>query len=263
MEGQPTLADVTTIRALGDNLIYLHSCGGNQAVVVDPGDAAPVLDALAEQHLSLAAVLLTHHHWDHVGGAAELRSRTRCDVIGADRRLLPASDRAVTEGDILAFGEIRVQVLATPGHTRASVCYYIPPHNEGGPGVVYTGDTLFVSGCGRPIECDAATLWQSLQELAALPPETLVYCGHDYAMENCEFAVATIPDNRRFRDRLTQVQKAVEYGQLTVPSTIAQERAANIFLQADNQHVKAALGMPDAQASEVFTELRRRKDLSG
>ncbi|MEN6576237.1 MAG: hydroxyacylglutathione hydrolase C-terminal domain-containing protein, partial [Phycisphaerales bacterium] len=99
--------------------------------------------------------------------------------------------------------------------------------------------------------------------LAALPPETLVYCGHDYALENYEFAVTVAPDNRRFRDRLAEVQKAVEYGQLTVPSTIAQEQAANIFLQAENPQVKAALGMPDAQPQEVFAELRRRKDTFG
>jgi hydroxyacylglutathione hydrolase len=263
VEGQPTLADVTTIRALGDNLIYVHSCGDHRACIVDPGDAGVVLHALAGQGLSLAAVLLTHHHWDHAGGAAELRSRTRCEVIGVDRSLIPISDRTVTEGDVLTFGEIRVEVLATPGHTRTSVCYHIPPHNEDEPGVVYTGDTLFVGGCGRLIECDAPTMWQSLQRLAALPPETLVCCGHDYAMENCEFAVATLPGNRRLRDRLAEVQKAVEYGRLTVPSTIAQERATNLFLLADHPEVKAAMGMAGAGAVEVFAELRRRKDSFG
>ncbi|MEN6427219.1 MAG: hydroxyacylglutathione hydrolase [Phycisphaerales bacterium] len=254
---------VTAIPALGDNLIYLHRCGRDRAFAVDPGDASVVLRALGEQGLSLAAVLLTHHHWDHVGGAAELRSRTHCEVIGVDLSLIPASDRTVTGGERLTLGEVRIEVFATPGHTRTSVCYYIPPDGGGEPGIVYTGDTLFVGGCGRPIECDAAILWQSLQKLAALPPETLVYCGHDYALENCEFAVTIAPHDRRFRDRLAQVQKAVEYGQLTVPSTIAQEQAANIFLQAENPQVKAALGMPDAQPQEVFAELRRRKDTFG
>ena len=153
--------------------------------------------------------------------------------------------------------------MATPGHTRTSVCYYVPPQTDDEPGVVYTGDTLFVGGCGRLVECDAATMWESLQKLAALPPETLVYCGHDYTLENYEFAVAIAPDSRRFRDRLAEVQKAVEYGHLTVPSTIAQERATNIFLRADNPQIKAALGMPDAESHEVFAELRRRKDLFG
>ncbi len=120
-------------------------------------------------------------------------------------------------------------------------------------------------GAGVDFSCDQAATGPihagDEVSLAALPPETLVYCGHDYTLENCEFAVAVAPDNRRFRDRLAEVQKAVESGQLTVPSTITQERAANIFLQADNPQVKAALGMPGAQPHKVFAELRRHKDL--
>jgi hydroxyacylglutathione hydrolase len=258
-----TMANVTAIPAFGDNLMYLHRCGRNRAFVVDPGDAAAVLRALDERRLSLTGVLLTHHHWDHVGGAAELRSRTHCEVIGVDCSLIPASDRTVAQGDVVTFGEVRIEVLATPGHTRTSVCYYVPPHGEAEPGVVYTGDTLFLGGCGRLLECDAVTMWQSLRKLAALPAETLVYCGHDYAMENCEFAVAIARENRHFLDRLAEVQKAVEYGHLTVPSTIAQERATNIFLLADSPQVKAALDMSAAEPWEVFAELRRRKDLFG
>ncbi len=255
--------NVIVIPAFGDNFMYLHVFDGNRAFAVDPGDASAVLRTLAERSLSLAAVLLTHHHWDHVGGAAELRSQTHCDVIGVDPSLIPASDRTVSDKNVLTFEETQVAVIATPGHTRTSVCYDVRPVAEGESGVLYCGDTLFVGGCGRLLECDAATMWRSLQKVAALPPETLVYCGHDYTLENCEFAVSTVPDSRRFRDRLAQVQKAAEYGQQTVPSTIAQERATNIFLRADDPHVKAALGMSDAQPHEVFAELRRRKDLFG
>lgn len=257
------MAKTIAIPAFGDNFIYLHPCGQDRAFVVDPGDAAVVLRALGEHGLSLAGVLLTHHHWDHVGGAAELRSRTHCDVIGVDRSLIPASDRTATEGETLSLDQTRIEVIATPGHTRASVCYYVAPLTKDEPGTLYTGDTLFVGGCGRPLECDAATMWQSLQKLAALPAETLIYCGHDYALENYEFAVAIAPDNRTLRDRLAQVQKAVEYGQLTVPATISQERATNLFLLADQAQVKAALGMRDAEPQAVFAELRRRKDLWG
>jgi hydroxyacylglutathione hydrolase len=251
------------IPSLDDNYTYLHFCGDNRAFVVDPGDASAVMKALRTQRLSLATVLLTHHHWDHVGDAAELRSRTHCDVIGVDRSLIPASDRTTADGDVLSVGEAQVHVMATPGHTRTSVCYYIAPRIDGEPGIIYTGDTLFIGGCGRLIECDATTMWGSLQKLAALPGETLVYCGHNYTLENYEFAVATVPESRRFRDRLTQVQKAIEYSQQTVPSTIAQERATNIFLRADDPQVEAALGLSDAQPHEVFAELRRRKDLFG
>ncbi len=257
------MTNVIAIRVCGDNFTYLHPCGDNRMIAVDPGDSSAVLRALREHGLELIAILLTHHHWDHVGAAAELRSVTHCEVIGVDRSLIPASDRTVAGGEVLSFDQTRIEVMATPGHTRTSVSYHVPPRADDEPGILYTGDTLFVGGCGRPIECDAAVMWQSLQKLAALPAETLVYCGHDYAMEDYEFAVSIAPDNRRFQDRLAEVQKAVEYGQLTVPSTVAQERATNIFLQADNPQVKTALGMAGAEAQEIFAELRRRKDLFG
>jgi hydroxyacylglutathione hydrolase len=253
---------VMVLRALADNFIYLHPCGDGRAFVVDPSDAAAVLRTLREHGLSLTAVLLTHHHWDHVAGAVDLRLQTHCDLVGVGHTLIPAPSRMVADSDILTLGKREVEVLATPGHTRASVCYYVYPA-AGMPGVVYTGDTLFVGGCGRVLEGDAATMWQSLRKLAALPPDTLVYCGHDYALENYEFALTIEPDNPRLRERLAEVQKAVEYGQLTVPSTIAQEKATNLFLQADRPALQAALGLPDAPAEQVFAELRRRKDLFG
>jgi hydroxyacylglutathione hydrolase len=256
------MTNVITIQARGDNFIYLHPCGDHAAFVVDPGEAPAVLQALQQHDLALTAVLLTHHHWDHVAGAADLRSQTSGEIIGPDRTLIPASGRMVADGDALALGRLSVSVLATPGHTRTSVSYYLRPVGDA-RGVVYTGDTLFVGGCGRLLECDAATMWRSLQKLAALPPDTLVYCGHDYTLENYEFAVSVDPGSPRLRERLAEVQKAVEYGRLTVPSTIAQEKATNLFLQADQPGVKTALGMADAPPEEVFAELRRRKDLFG
>ena len=256
------MTNVITIKALGDNFIYLHPCGDRSVLVVDPGEAPAVLQTLQQHHLLLTAILLTHHHWDHVAGAADLHARTHCDILGPDRTLIPASGRTVVDGESLALGGLSVSVLATPGHTRTSVSYYVAPAG-GSPGAVYTGDTLFVGGCGRLLEGDAATMWRSLQKLAALPADTLVYCGHDYTLENYEFAVTIDPDNQRLRERLAEVQKAVEYGRLTVPSTIAREKATNFFLQADHPAVQAALGMAHAAPEDVFAELRRRKDLFG
>ncbi|MCU0913402.1 MAG: hydroxyacylglutathione hydrolase [Planctomycetes bacterium] len=252
------MTQVISLRA-GDNFMYLHPCGDGRAFVVDPGDAPTVLRALRQHDLSLAAILVTHHHWDHMAGAADLRAQTPCEMIGVDRSLILGSDRTVADGDVLTLGTTTVRVLATPGHTRSSVCYYVPPQN-GARGLVYTGDTLFVGGCGRVLEGEAAALWKSLQRLAGLPPDTSVYCGHDYTLENYEFAVHVDPANRRFRERLAEVQKAVEYRRLTVPSTIAQESATNIFLQSDTPQVQAALSMAGADPLEVFAELRRRKD---
>lgn len=251
-----------TVIPVHDNFVYLHPCGDGRVFVVDPSDASAVLQMLQRHNLSLTAILATHHHWDHVAGAADLQSKTHCELIGVGRTLVPSPDRIAADADTLTMGDVTVHVLATPGHTQSSVCYYIPTPGSAN-GVVYTGDTLFVGGCGRLLEGDARTMWQSLQRLAALPADTLVYCGHDYTLENYEFAITVDPANRHFRQRLSEVQKAIEYGRLTVPSTIAQEKATNIFLLAGNPQIKAALDLADAPPEEVFAELRRRKDQFG
>jgi hydroxyacylglutathione hydrolase len=184
-------------------------------------------------------------------------------VVGVDHSLLPAPDRTVADGDTITLGGTTIHVIATPGHTKTSVCYHAIPADSDAAGILYTGDTLFVGGCGRPIECDASVLWESLCKLAALPDETLVYCGHDYTLENYEFAVSIVPEMGVLRERLNQVQKAVEYGHATVPSTVAQEKATNIFLLADHPEVRAALDITDAAPEEVFAELRHRKNTFG
>jgi len=256
------MTDVITIKVPGTNFIYLHRCGPDRAFVIDPGNAPAVLEALQTHHLTLTAILVTHHHWDHVGGAADLQRKAHCELIGGGPTLIPAPDRMVADGDLLDIGAVTIQVIATPGHTQNSVCYHVPGR-PGTQATVYTGDTLFVGGCGRLLEGDARTMWQSLRKLAALPEETLVYCGHDYALENYEFAVTVAPGHRPIRERLAEVQKTIEYGRPTVPSTIGQEKATNIFLQADHPQIRAALGLPEARPEEVFAELRSRKDLFG
>lgn len=256
-------ANVITIPAFGDNFIYVHIWAEDRAFVVDPGESTNVLDNLDARGLRLTAILLTHRHWDHVGGVADLVTKTKCDVYAADRGLTDATGRPLDDGEVLAFGDARVRAIATPGHTRDALCYHVASASGETPATVYTGDTLFIGGCGRLLESDATTMWQSLCRLAALPDDTLVYCGHDYTVENYEFAVATVPDEPVFGERLAQVQKALEYGQRAVPSTIGQEKRSNIFLQAANPSLGAAVGMAGASPEEVFAELRRRKDLFG
>jgi len=252
---------VITIPALGDNLMYLVRYDGNDSFVVDSGDASSVLRILKRHSLSLRAILLTHHHWDHVAGATELKQETGCEVIAGDGGRSRDVDKAVENGQILTMGNAKIQVLATPGHTRASVCYYMQPSNDGRGGFLWTGDTLFVGGCGRIFECDPGTMWESLLELASLPNDTLVYCGHDYTLENYEFALSIEPDNEVVKRRLDEVKQAQRRGEQTVPSNISQEKATNPFLRAGAPELKAALGMADAPAVEVFAELRRRKDV--
>lgn len=234
---------IITISAFNDNLIYLYQYNRNKAIVIDPGDIAPVLIALEKYSLSLTAILATHHHTDHVGGAAELKKKTGCQIIAGDNKRIDGIDFVVEDGQILKFGNVKIEVIATPGHTSTSVCYYIPQNNHNAYDAVFTGDTLFIGGCGRLFECDAGAMWNSLCKLASLPNDTKVYCGHDYSLENYNFALSIEPDNPSALERIVEIKK----GKLTVPSTIAQEKATNIFLRAGS--------------AEIFAELRRRKDV--
>lgn len=257
------MADPTIVLTCGDNYIYVYPYDGRNAFVVDPSDALVVLRALDRHGLTLTTVLITHHHGDHTAGVAELKLRTGCDVIGPDERRIRGVDRAVADGDVLTLSSHELTALATPGHTRTSVCYVSESAAPDEPGIVWTGDTLFVGGCGRPMECDASVLWRSLVKLAALPDNVLVYCGHDYTAENYEFALSIDLSDQAVQQRLRDVRQTMTQGRPTVPSTIAQEKATNIFLRSDETTIRAALSMEEAEPGEVFAELRRRKNLFG
>ncbi|KPK39882.1 MAG: hypothetical protein AMJ65_11040 [Phycisphaerae bacterium SG8_4] len=247
---------VITIPALGDNLIYLYRYNQGDCLAIDPGECRSVSNILKEQNLSLKMILVTHHHWDHTGGVAELKKTTGCKVVGGDKRRIRDVDQVFEDGETIPVGGADVRVIATPGHTSTSVCYNLVPSAASASGILWTGDTLFVGGCGRLFEGNARTMFESLRRLASLPDDTLVYCGHDYTVENYEFALSIETDNQSVRQRLKDIS---ESGQ-TVPSTMLQERTTNVFLRAGAPEVKAALGMEQAKDFEVFAELRRRKD---
>jgi hydroxyacylglutathione hydrolase len=249
-----------TIRTLGDNLTYLYRYGQNESLVVDPGESSPVLSVLKKQGLTLRTILVTHHHYDHAAGVADLKQKTACTVIGGDKRI-SGIDKVAGDGQILTFGNRKIRVLATPGHTRTSVCYYVQPSGDDNIAILWTGDTLFIGGCGRLLECNAQSMWESLGKLASLPNETLVYCGHDYTLENYEFALSIEPGNEVVERRFDEIKQTLKQGGLTVPSTMLQEKTTNAFLRAGMPGLKAALGMTQARAVEVFAELRRRKDV--
>lgn len=255
-------SEPVAILTCGDNYVYVCRCDEHSAFAVDPSEAGGVLRTLQEQRLTLTAVLLTHHHGDHTAGVATLKRLTGCEVIGSDRARIPGCDTCINGGDALTFGGRRVTVLATPGHTRTSVCYYMHPTPDR-CGAVWTGDTLFVGGCGRPMECDAGVLWGSLVKLMAMPNDTLVYCGHDYTAENYEFALTITPRDPAVRQCLAEVRQAAAQGRPTVPSTIAREKATNIFLRSSDSMLQQALGMSDAPTEQIFAELRQRKNRFG
>jgi hydroxyacylglutathione hydrolase len=240
-------AQVITIRADADNFFYLYQYDGQNAVAVDPCEITPVLEHLRKLGLQLGMILVTHHHWDHIGAVAELKKRTGCAVVGGDAARIPGVDRVVADGDIVTAGDAEIQAIATPGHTRTSICYYMRPSGERKEGIIWTGDTMFVMGCGRIGEGDAGTLHGSLMKLAALPDDTLVYCGHDYTLENCQFALTIEPDSQPLKERLKELQQLHKTGKPTVPSTIAREKETNPFLRTSSV--------------EEFADLRRRKDV--
>ncbi len=254
------MASVTVIPAFGDNFIYLYEYDKNKAVAVDPCDSSLVEQALKRKQLQLTKILVTHHHWDHTAGIPDLKKKTGCEVIGGDRRRIKGIDRVVGNGQTLKIGNTKILVIATPGHTRTSLSYYIAPSNDNKEPIVWTGDTMFINGCGRIFECDVETMLDSLLNLATLPADTLVYCGHDYTVENYEFALSIEPNNEAVRDRLREVKEILRAGGYAVGSTILQEKKTNPFLRTDTAEIKAALGMANADPAEVFAQMRRHKD---
>ena len=248
------MESVIVIPVLSDNFAYLFRYEENKAIAVDPSNASLVLNEIKKHNLELTAVLATHHHGDHTAGIKELKHKTNCTVIGSGQGLI--------DKQILDFGSYRIKTIPTPGHTSDSVCFYIEPA-ENNYGILFTGDTLFIAGCGRPIENDAKTMWNSLKKLAALPDETLVYPGHDYTEENYEFALTIEPENKTIQKLLEDIRKKQRQGKPAVPSTVAWEKQTNVFLRSNSPEIKAAINMPETSDAETFAELRKRKNIFG
>ncbi len=218
------------IPILSDNYAWLiRDDATGYTAVVDPAEEAPIVAAIEAAGGRLDAILLTHHHDDHIAAVAPIRQRYGAPVIGAqaDARRLPPLDQAVREGDVVALGDGKARVIDTPGHTVGHIAYFIEPG-----AVLLCGDTLFSLGCGRLLEGTAADMFASLQKLAALPPETLVCCGHEYTQSNARFALTVEPDNAALVARAAEVDRLRAAGLATVPSRLADELAENPFLRA-------------------------------
>jgi hydroxyacylglutathione hydrolase len=250
--------EYVAIPAFSDNYIWLLT-RGHMAVAVDPGDARPVQEALSQRHLKLAAILITHHHPDHAGGAAELASEHHCPVYGPARENIPALTQPVREGDevqIQALGA-RFRVLDIPGHTAGHVAY-------SGHNIVFCGDTLFSAVCGRLFEGTAAQMSDSLAKLAALPDQTAVCCGHEYTLANLRFAGVVEPGNPDILAYAESARGLREDGIPTLPSRIGLERRVNPFLRCCEPSVVAAAtrqaGHSVSDPVEVFTVIRNWKD---
>lgn len=258
---------VDAIPAFNDNYIWLLRAPHGRAVaVVDPGDAAPVEAVLEREGLELSAIVLTHHHPDHTGGVQQLRRRGAVvfgprgeDIPGVDRRL-GAGERAV----LPALG-LELRVIEVPGHTRGHIAYFAERHGSDPRPLLFCGDTLFAGGCGRVFEGTPAQMLESLARLAALPPDTLVFCAHEYTLSNLRFAAAVEPGCAPVAARLAEVESMRAQSLATVPSAIGVELQTNPFLRTAQPGVRAAaaarLGHEPASEVECFAAIREWKNV--
>lgn len=227
---------------------------GRRALVVDPGDADPVIDALDRASLQLQTILVTHHHADHVGGIDRLRNRLRGPVFSPDDRRIPEPFQVVQASDSIEALGLRLRVLAVPGHTASHVAYFC--ESIDGEPVVFCGDTLFSAGCGRLFEGTPAQMHDSLSQLAALPEATRVCCAHEYTLSNLRFAATVEPGNDEINDYTTRCKELRGQGLPTLPSSIAMERLVNPFLRCHVPAVRDAATLRGAMPSDPTDVLR-------
>jgi hydroxyacylglutathione hydrolase len=256
---------IRAIECLSDNYAYLLTCDeSGDSVVIDPSEAAPVLHAIEAAKAHVVAVWNTHHHFDHVGGNEEVRAKTGAREIVAhasDKGRVPGQTRFVEEGDELSVGKVRVAVLHIPGHTTGAIAYVATAPGDG-PAAVFTGDMLFLAGCGRIFEGDPAMMHASLAKVAALPPDTRVYCGHEYTASNLKFAAHVEPDNAEVVARAEHVRAQRAAGKATVPGTLSDELATNPFLRVRSATIRKTLGIPaGASDADALGAIRKAKDV--
>lgn len=252
---------VHMVPCLHDNYGFILADLANEVfIAIDTPDEDVITKFLEERNWNLSYILNTHHHHDHVGGNSRLKQKWNCyvycSVFDFEKERIPAADEPVREGDTLMLGSFEVNVLEVPGHTLGHLAYYFPKQK-----IIFVGDTLFALGCGRLFEGTPEVMHQSLRKLIDLPNDTLVYCAHEYTEANLDFALTIEPQNQKLLSRSIRVATRREAGLPTIPTSIGEEKETNPFLRSHSKSLRNTIGMLDSSDTEVFGEVRRRKDL--
>ena len=252
------MLEVHQFACLSDNYGFLlHDSESGDTACIDTPDGEACLREAAAKGWRITHIWNTHWHPDHAGGNAAIKAATACVVVGPAEvgKLGTAPDRVVVDGDEVALGAHRARVIDVGGHTNGHIAYHLPD-----AGIAFVGDSLFALGCGRMFEGTPVQFWASLSRLKALPPETKLYCAHEYTQSNARFALHADPANTALQAYAESVADKRARGEWTVPTTLDRELAANPFLRADEPVVAAAVGLAGADPVTVFAEVRRRKD---
>lgn len=248
--------NLNSIPAFQDNYIWVLNDEMGRCLIVDPGEAAPVLAAIAENGWQPEAILLTHHHNDHVGGVSDLhRHYPNLIVYGPEETRNKGTTKIVADGDRIRVLDQEFHVFATPGHTLGHICFYSAPW-------LFCGDTLFSGGCGRLFEGTPAQMYRSLQRINTLPEETLVCCAHEYTLSNMKFALSVLPHDLFINEYYREVKELRAKNQITLPTTLKKERQINLFLRTDDIDLINEINKETKllQSEERFAWLRSKKD---
>jgi hydroxyacylglutathione hydrolase len=253
-----TAWEILQIPVLNDNYVYLlHDAATDVTAVVDPAEAAPILDAAEQRGWRITYILNTHHHGDHVGGNLAIKHAHGATILGPayDRERIPGLDIPVDEASGADIAGHHAQVFFVPGHTRGHIAYYFADSTA-----LFCGDTLFSIGCGRLFEGTPQQMWSSLLKLRALPDETRIYCAHEYTESNCRFAITVDPENAALQQRVVDVKASRAAGRSTIPALLGDEKTSNPFLRADQPSLMQRFPDSAGDPVAVFAAIRGAKD---